>query len=342
MKRKTLTLLMFVIILNPITYAHSLDQGDYHNKIWAGGTHIWLNYPEEAKPGANIEIKVYILSGLYARGNQVEEVKIKISSLTSTTTQTLYDNTILANQYLNYGDSRNITIPVNIPNEARWYLTVQVDAISYENDMSNRKEAHTILDTTQIRASTYTSLQSQVQELTAYITQLDEKYENLQEQLNNIQTTPDNQLEEDYLNLLEEYLELSGIYNQQIIQNTTTPDQDLINALQEMEARYHELQIDFESVSENFGASIEEKEAIIYDLQTSINSLEEERASLENELNHINSEKESLEAQYDATQETINTYESNLSSIRQTRNILIITTILGAAVAAYIYLNKSK
>ena len=60
---------------------------------------------------------------------------------------------------------------------------------------------------------------------------------------------------------------------------------------------------------------------------------EDELESLENELNHINSEKETLEAQYDATQETINTYESNLSSIRQTRNILIITTILGAAVA---------
>ena len=350
MNRRNLTLIIFLLLLvNPVTYAFGLDQGDYHNKIWAGGTHIWLNYPEEAKPGDNIKLNVYILSGLYARGNQVEEVKIKISSLTSTTTQTLYDNTILANEYLNYGSSRNITIPVQIPTDARWYITVQVDAISYENDMTNRKEAHTTLDTTQIRTTTYTSLQAQVQELIAYNTQLDEKYDNLKEQLNSIQTNTNTQLEEEYLSLLEEYLELSGTYHQQITEDIIVPDQDLMNALQEMEARYMELQTDLESVSENFGASIEEKDAVIHDLEVAINSLEEEQASLENELNQINIEKDSLVDEYNeyktshpVTQETINTYESNLSSIRLTRNIFIITTLLGATAAIYLYLNKSK
>jgi hypothetical protein len=347
LKQKSLIFVIILILAHPVNFASGLNQGDYHNKIWAGGTHIWLHYPEEARPGDNIAFNVYIISDLNARGNEIQEVKIKISSLTSTSTQTLYEDTLLAYEYLDYGASRNFTIPINIPSDARWYLTIQVDAISYDFGMINRGEAHTILDSTQIRSTTYSSLQAQVQELLSYNAQLDEKYDNLQEQLNNVQTSTGSQLEEEYLNLLEEYLELSGTYNQQITEDVTTPDQDMINALQEMETKYMELQEDLESVSNTFGASIEEKDSIIHNLEETINTLEEGQVSLEKELNQINNEKDELNTEYyeyksshPVEQETINTYISNIVNLRLTRNILILTTLLGAAATIYLYINK--
>ena len=95
--------------------AYGLTPGDYNQKFWGGGLHVWLSYPNDASPGDTVNINIYILSGKFPRGNEVESIQAKISVLGATTTVVLYDNILISNMYLQSGGTFNQTISVTLP-----------------------------------------------------------------------------------------------------------------------------------------------------------------------------------------------------------------------------------
>jgi hypothetical protein len=334
------SILIITLLLAPITSVNGITQGDYHQKFWGGGLNIWVHYPEEAIPGENLSVNVYILSSKFSRGNQVEEVSVTISCLTSSSNKILYDDTILSYVYMHNGDTLNTSIPVSLPVNARWFMTIKIDTISYEQDWSNRQEAHVILDATQIRHNTYNDLEQQILELQAYNAQLGDKISMLQNQLDNFTAIPDTQLEEDYLNLLEEYLELTNLLNQQI-SNNQTESGDQINTINELESlnQYLTEQIDYLIIQ------LEDKDA---DKEMTIIEFEDEIQRLIQENNHMLTELESTRTEYDEYKEihTISSAEydalsSNIHQANNTRNILAIISILSIIIAVTVYVRRN-
>ena len=170
MKEKKVLLFLITLTLIQVTVTvNGLTPGDYHEKFWGGGLNVWVHYPEEAEPGDSITVNVYIVSGKYPRGNHVQEVKAKISVLTSTSPVVLHDSTLISNTYIQSGSFHNQSIPITLPSDARWFMSIQIDTLSFQQDQTNRQEGHVILDATQIRTSTYSDLQQQIQELQAFM-----------------------------------------------------------------------------------------------------------------------------------------------------------------------------
>jgi hypothetical protein len=156
LKKARLILVLLLLFSQSIVFGLGQSPGDYHTKFWGGGLHVWLSYPEEASPGDDLDIEIHIISGKFPRGNQVEEIKAKIAVLTDTSSVTLYDDTLIQNIYLPSGDTFSQSISVTLPGDARWFVTIQMDTVSYQQDMTNRQEAHVTL---RVRALTQPRLQ---------------------------------------------------------------------------------------------------------------------------------------------------------------------------------------
>ena len=341
MKNSKHILLLLILLTSQTTYVSGLTQADYHQKFWGGGLNIWLNYPEDASPGDTFKVNIYILSSKFARGNQVEEVKVKITCLTSSSTQVLYDNTLMSYLYMQNGETLNTSIPITLPADARWYMTIMIDTVSYQQDTLNRQEAHVILDSTQIRTATYNDLEKQKLELQAYINQLDQKYSDLLDKVNTLQTTPDTQIEQDYLELLEDYLLLTDMYNQLSSSNMTGTG-DLVDAVHELEAMNQQLTEEAEALT----TQIDEKEAEINAILSDFNI---ERQALITEINDATAEKQAIASEYQeykdthtVTIETVNTLSTQLKQSITTRNTLAVITIISITAAVLLYIRRTK
>lgn len=338
---KILIVLTIALLISPPS-VYALTQGDYHEKFWGGGLNVWVHYPEEATPGDNININVYITSSKFGRGNQVEEVNVKITCLTGGASQTLYDNKVLNYVYMPNGDTQNTSIPLSLPSDARWYITVIIDTVSYEQDWTNRQEAHVILDTTQIRSKTYNDLEQQIQELQLYSNQLGDQITQLQNQLNNLQTTPDSEIEEKYYDLLNEYLELAQLLNQQPSDNQgATIDQDLINRVTELETLNSGLSEQIETLTAQLEGNDAEKNTMIDELNGNIESLTREKNDLAAELETTDAEYQQYKETHTVSSEEYDSLTNTIQQTQNIRNLLAVITVLSILAAATLYMRRN-
>ena len=100
MKKQLLMALTLGLFLSLNTLAYALTPGDYNLKYWGGGLNIWISYPQDASPGDTVKVNIYVLSGKYARGNYVEEVKAIISVLTNSGSATLLNQILLSDNLM--------------------------------------------------------------------------------------------------------------------------------------------------------------------------------------------------------------------------------------------------
>ena len=318
LKKARLILVFFLVFSQSIVSVLGQSPGDYHLKFWGGGLHVWLSYPEEASPGDELDIEIYIVSGKFPRGNQVEEVKARIAVLTDTSSVVLYDDTLIQNTYLPSGDTFTRSISVTLPGDARWFVTIQMDTVSYQQDMSNRQEAHVTLDTTQVRDSTYQDLDDQIDELLAYNNQLGQQITLLTEQLDSI--GEGNYTGNLNSTLLEEYLDLKETY-------------DALMAGQEDNIAM------INSLEEEYTATIDEKEAYIEELEDETESLSKENARLNEENVMLSDEKEAAMAELNELIEAQSTETPDNSG----RSLLIVSNLvtLVAVIALFMRLRNS-
>jgi hypothetical protein len=335
---KILTILLFVLVSQNLIPSYGLGPGDYHQKFWGGGLHVWVSYPEDASPGDTINLNVYILSGKYPRGNQIESVQAKISVLGASTSNVLYDNTLISNSFLQSGKTLNQSIPVTLPSDARWYVTVQMDTVSYHQDNSTRMEAHVTLDCTKVRSNTYQDLERQNQELNAYLNQVNEKISEFQTQLNSI---PDDEIappQQDYLELLQDYVTLSEHYSNLLQENHTVTDPELSQQVNEMSNAIIELEEEIMILTSGLDEEIGSREDLI-------NALSNENQALDEDLHQQIAEKEEAveslniyKETYTVTEGEFHELESRVNSLSYTRTLTTGALIIAIAAAIAVYL----
>jgi hypothetical protein len=335
-KGKSSILILLILVAQNVLTASCLTTGDYHLKFWGGGLNIWLYYPEDASPGDSVNLNVYIVSSKFPRGNHVGEVYLKVTALTTSSQITLFDQKLITDTYLQSGSTFNQTISVTLPSDARWYLSVQMDTVSYQQDLTNRQEAHVTLDTTKIVTSTYSELQNNILEYQALYKTLDQKYEDLSQQLENLQTpvTGDcTQLQSDYLQLMQEFTSLTTLYNELLLSNQTKADGDLQNDLQEMEQIYANLLEEFEATIINMDELIHEKDVNLAELEEETQFLLEENQKMEDEIKSLEFE---LESEENAAEE-LEVIRGKLNSAVGLRNILALLTLLSLGASGFIF-----
>jgi hypothetical protein len=335
-KGKTSILILLILIAQNILTASCLTTGDYHLKFWGGGLNFWLYYPEDASPGDSVNLNIYIVSSKFPRGNHVGEVNVKVTVLTTTSQITLFDQKLITDTHMQSGSNFNQTISVNLPSDARWYLTVQMDTVSYQQDLTNRQEAHVTLDTTKIVTSTYSELQDNILEYQALYNKLDQKYKELSQQLEDLQTpvTGDcTHLQSDYLQLMQDYTSLTTQYNELLLSNQTEANGDLENTMQEMEQMYAELLEEFEATIASLDEAIHERDEYIAELEGETQALSEENQNLEDEIEVLEGE---LESELGAAEE-LEVIRERLSIAVTLRNILGLLTALSLGAVAFTY-----
>lgn len=303
MKKRLLMALTLGLCLSLNTLAYALTPGDYNLKYWGGGLNIWISYPQDASPGDTVKVNVYVLSGKYTRGNYVEEVKAAISVLTNSGSATLLNQILLSDNLMPPGSDYNHTFNLVLPSDARWFITIKMDTISYQIDKTDRQESHVILDSTKIRVNTYDDLVSHFTELKMAYNQLSQQYSNLENQLASIQFPNDTSgncsaLLSTFQQLLQDYDSLTIQYNQLLASqgNGTIPDS--MNDLEELQQRYTQLQQEFENVRFELENVITERTNQIIELSGTNGQVQSERERLEGELNSLNLEYDSLTARY--------------------------------------------
>jgi hypothetical protein len=322
MKSKHYALLLLILLCQTQVIAFGLTPGDYNQKFWGGGLHVWLSYPEDASPGDTIDLNIYVLSAKFPRGNQVESVQVKISVLGATSSNTLYDDTIITNTYLQSGDSISETITVTLPSDSRWYVTAQLDTVSYEKDILNRQEAHVTLDCTEVKTDTYESLEQQNLELEEYLNMINENLANLQTQLDAIPVDEiGSDLQQNYLELMQDYTQLTIRYNLLTQADQTTSNPDLNNQITDLNHLIIQLE----------------------DEITSRDHFLQEQTTENNLLNQqINEKEETIETLYiykethTVSQDDYDKIQAKLNSSIFTRNIILGSIII--VIAAILFL----
>jgi regulator of replication initiation timing len=290
--------------------------GDYHQKFWGGGLHVWLSYPEETSPGDSFEIEVHIVSGKFPRGNHVDEVKAKVSVLTDTVPVVLFDDTLILDTYMSNGETFTQSISVTLPIDARWFTTIQMDTVSFKQDLTNRQEAHVTLDSTQVRMSTYFDLEQQIQELQSYNTQLGQQIGELQDQLDMFQGG-----DSDVQELVDEYIQLRETF-------------DELFAIHEANIEYIEA---FES---QMGDTISEKDEQIEELNLWVEELLEDNQRLELEVESAVAKlNEYLEVNVTSSEEGDN---GEVIIDHTGRNIFLGTTVLSSLIAVALFMRLRK
>jgi len=340
-KEKILKLILIILTAQSILTASCLTTGDYHLKFWGGGLNIWLYYPEDASPGDSVNLNVYIVSSKFPRGNHVGEVNAKVTVLTTSSQVTLFDQKLITDTYMQSGSTFNQTISVTLPPDARWFLTVQMDTVSYQQDLTNRQEAHVTLDTTKIVTSTYSELQDNILEYQALYNQLDQKYKELSQQLEDLQTpvTGDcTQIQSDYLQLMQDYTSLTNQYNALLLDNQTGANGDLENALQEMEQMYIELLEEFEATITSMEEEIHDRDEYIGELEGETQALSQENQILVEEIEALEGE---LDSDIDAKEE-LEFIRGRLNSAVTARNVLGFSTLMFLAATIVVYLKFGR
>ena len=333
-----MTTFLLVLLSQNLIISYGLGPGDYHQKFWGGGLHVWVSYPEDASPGDTINLNVYILSGKYPRGNQIESVQAKISVLGASTTNVLYDKSLVSNSFLQSGKTLNQTIPVTLPSDARWYVSVQMDTVSYHQDNTTRIEAHVTLDCTKVRSNTYQDLEQQNQELQAYLNQVNQKISELQTKLN---TIPDDEIappQQDYLELLQNYVTLSEQYSNLLQENHIVTDPELSQQVNEMRNAIMELEEEIMILTSGLDEEIGSREELINALSNENQALNEDLqqqiVEKEDALESLNTYKES----YTITEEEYHELKSRVNRLSSTRTLTMGALLISIAAALAVYL----
>ena len=343
-KWKLTPLILLALITQTTLTASCLTTGDYHLKFWGGGLHVWLYYPEDARPGDSVNINLYIVSSKFPRGNFVGEVNAKVTVLTSSSQVTLFDQKLISDTYMQSGSTFNHTMAVSLPADARWYITVQVDSVSYQQDMTNRQEAHVTFEATKIVSSTYSDLQENIQEYQVLCNGLDQKYKELSQQLEDLQTPISGdctQIQSDYLQLMQEYTSLTNQYNALLLDNQSLTSGELEDALHELEGMYSELQVELEATITSMEDAMLERDEYIEELEEETQFLSEENQNLVNEVESL--EVELTQQQIaDASEDEYNQLQSRLNSALYIRNIFGLTSFIFLAATIVVYLKFGK
>jgi predicted nucleic acid-binding Zn-ribbon protein len=343
MKKQFIIALILGLFLPLNTVVYALTPGDYNIKYWGGGLNIWISYPQDTSPGDTVKVNIYVLSGKYSRGNYVEEVKAVISVLTSSGSATLLNQVLIANTLMPPTSDYNHTFNLHLPSDARWFMTIKMDTVSYQYDKTDRQESHVILDSTKIRMNTYDDLVSQFTELKAAYDQLSQQYTLLKNQLASIQLPNDTSndcsvLLSNYQQLLQDYDSLTTQYNQLLANQGDVPSPDTPNEIEELEQRYTELQQEFDSVRFELENSLMAKTNQINELSNVNEQLKSERGSLESELNEVNHEYDSYKETHNISADQYEELEANYDTTVLTRNVIIlVAAVLGVGL---IYLAK--
>ena len=223
-------------------------------------------------------------------------------------------------------DTFTQTLTFTLPNDARWYVSVQMDTVSFQQDGTNRQEAHVTLDCTEVKTDTYESLEQQKQELEAYLNLMNQNLADLQTQLDNI---PDEEigsdLQQNYLQLMQDYAMLSNRYNLLIQDDQATSDPDLDNP-----------ETDHDDLITQLEDEILSQEEIIQDLSI-------ENNGLHTEINQQITEKdEAIEIlslykeTHTVSQEEYEETQAKLNNTVFTRNITLGALILSIAAALFL------
>ena len=340
-KKAVLALLALIIVFQNIPVGNSLTPGDYKLKFWAGGLRIWVSYPEEAKPGETVDVDFLVLSNKFPRGNWVENVDATISVLLEgSSSSTLYDQAILKNRQMNNLEEYSQKISVKIPNDARWYMTIAVDAVSWNPDNTTRGSANIIHDSTIIRDNSYSSLEENIQELTLSYNKLAEQYKSLQTQLATMSVSEDcSQLLADYLVLTQRYYNLTIDYNVILNSMGIPVNPDLQAAYDELNSRYIEIQEEKDGILSELEGSHEEIEGLHRELAV-VGEMESEIERLIDENQEIASEFEEYKQSTESDQDESEILKKKLQSATTTRNAFLVTTLLAVAIAGLIFVKS--
>jgi predicted nucleic acid-binding Zn-ribbon protein len=340
-KKAALALLALIIVLQNIPAGNSLTPGDYKLKFWAGGLRIWVSYPEEASPGETVDVDFLVLSNKFPRGNWVENVDATISVLLEgSSSSTLYDQAILKNRQMNNLEEYSQKISVKIPNDARWYMTIAVNSVSWNPDNTTSGSANVIHDSTIIRDKSYSDLNENIQELTLSYNKLAEQYKSLQTQLTTMSVSQDcSQLQADYLMLIQRYYNLTIDYNA-ILNNIGAPDNDdLEAAFDELNAQFVALQEEKAGIQGELNAlhgeidGLHEELAVIGEMESEIGRLSEENQDIINEFEAYKQSTESDEDEFTAI-------IKKLQNATLIRNVFVVTTLLAITIAGLIFVKS--
>ena len=343
MSKKTavFVLLALIIVFQNIPVGNSLTPGDYKLKFWAGGLRIWASYPEEASPGETVDVDFLVLSTKFPRGNWVDNVDTTISVLLEgSSSSTLYDQTLIKNRQMNSLEEFSQKVSVKIPSDARWYMTIAVDAVSWDPDNTTRGSANIIHDSTIIRDKSYSSLEESIQELTLSYTKLAEQYKSLQTQLVTMSVSGDcSQLQSDYLVLTQRYYNLTMDYNVILNSMWIPVNPDLQAAYVELNARYFELQEEKDGILSELEGSHDEIEGLHRELAV-VGEMESEIERLIEENQEIASEFEEYKQSTESDQDESEILKKKLQSATTTRNAFLVTTLLAVAIAGLIFVKS--
>ena len=268
----------------------------------------------------------------------MENVDATISVLLEgSSSSTLYDQAILKNRQMNNLEEYSQKISVKIPNDARWYMTIAVDAVSWNPDNTTRGSANIIHDSTIIRDNSYSSLEENIQELTLSYNKLAEQYKSLQTQLATMSVSEDcSQLLADYLVLTQRYYNLTIDYNVILNSMGIPVNPDLQAAYDELNSRYIEIQEEKDGILSELEGSHEEIEGLHRELAV-VGEMESEIERLIEENQEIASEFEEYKQSTESDQDESEILKKKLQSATLTRNVFVVTTLLAIAIAGLIF-----
>jgi phage shock protein A len=341
MKKQFFIVLALTIILCQDPFTQALSPGDYNIKYWGGGLNIWISYPQDASPGDNINVNIYIESGKYPRGNYVEEAKATITVLTNSGSATLLNQVLVSNIVMPPTTDYNHTFNLQLPNDARWFMTIKMDTISYQFDKTDRQESHVILDSTKIREYTYDDMVNRFTEVKAAYDLLSQQCADLENQLASINFLNDTSgdcsaLQLTYQQLLQDYNSLSNQYNSLLSNqgDDTTPDNAV--DLEDLQQSNAELQQELTNVKFELESALAEKADQVNELSRVNEQLHNECDQLEGELNTVNLEYDVYKETHTISVDQYNKLSANYSTAVLTRNIISVVTVALAFGIAYI------
>jgi len=288
-----------------------------------------------------LDIDFLVLSTKFPRGNWVENVDATISILLEgSSSSTLFDQSIIKNRQMASEEEYSQKISVNIPSDARWYMTIAVDAVSWDPDNTTRGSANIIHDSTIIRDNSYSDLEEILQALTLSYNKLSEQYSSLQTQLATMSVSGDcSQLQSEYLLLTERYYNLTVDYNNILSGVGTSLNPDLQAAYDELNAFYINLEDDNNVLQSEVEALQGEIDVLHGELEI-IGELESEIERLTEENQDITIEFEEYKHSAEIIDDESEKLNKILQSVTLTRNIFGVTTLLALAVAGFIFIKS--
>ena len=280
------------------------------------GIYGWLEFPEEAHPGETINYILHVIAD--SDGIHVNYFELTIGFYTDTGAySTLYDETIISDKDMSWGEEVVKTIPLEIPTyPGRLYTIIdaETETSGLFNPTTTTVYCYNVFDTTYIREKTYDELQNDYAELMTEYGMLLNKYNQLEENYTSLKA--------DYESLLADYEEVKAEYDKLKVEYENllanyTKLQETYNSLL---TNYTELQGDYEALNSNYNV-----------LKANYDSLESSYRDLQRSYDSLNSKYNDLKSRL-----------ADLELYRILTYIFIITTVVFIATTIYFAKRKSK